>query len=143
MASTRRSGRQGPRLSRRQLTALVEEAIVDAYGESEQRVGLLTLLQEHLAMPFATEILGTPVRVVRIGLNDSEEIVALCHRGPHRKRSPCSICPCPRRRQQAGSGSRPTGIGPEPPAKSRRGSSNAYREGTRPSNPKESSRRRR
>jgi hypothetical protein len=67
-----------PRLSRRRLTALVEEALIDAYGESEQRVGLLCMLQEHLAVPFTTEILETPVRVIRIDLNDAEEIVAVC-----------------------------------------------------------------
>src|SRR5438034_911323 len=67
-----RRTRRRPQLSRRHLTALVEEALIDAHGESEQRVGLLTMLQEHLAVPFTTEILATPVRVTRIDLNDAD-----------------------------------------------------------------------
>ena len=54
---------------------------MDAYGESEQRVGFLTVLEEKLAFPFATESLGTAVRVERLDLNDAEEIVAICRRG--------------------------------------------------------------
>ena len=41
--------RRRKRLGRRQLTASVEEAIVDAYGDSEQLVGFLTMLEENLA----------------------------------------------------------------------------------------------
>src|SRR5262249_18134836 len=74
-----------PRLSKQRLEALVEEAIVDAYGESEQRVGFLCMLQEHLACPFTTEILGQPVRVERIDSNDAVEIVAVCRRERHRQ----------------------------------------------------------
>src|SRR5205085_11454145 len=65
--------------------ALIAEAIVDAYGESEQRVGFLCMLQEHLACPFSTHVLGEPVRVVRIDFNDAEEIVAICRRQHHRQ----------------------------------------------------------
>jgi len=80
-----REARQRSRLGKRQLEALIEEAIIDAYGESEQRVGFLTMLEEHLAVPFATEILGTAVRVERVDLNDVEEIVAICRRGRQRQ----------------------------------------------------------
>jgi hypothetical protein len=76
---------QRRRLGKRQLEALIEEAIIDAYGESEQRVGFLTMLEEHLAVPFATEILGTAVRVERVDLNDADEIVAICRRGRERQ----------------------------------------------------------
>jgi hypothetical protein len=34
------------------LDALIEEATVDAYGESEQTTGFYTMLEEYLAMPF-------------------------------------------------------------------------------------------
>ena len=73
------------RLSTRQLEALIEEAIIDAHDESEQRVGFLTMLEENLAVPFTTELLGVPVRVERVDFNDAEEIVAICRRGPHRQ----------------------------------------------------------
>ncbi|MGH9382852.1 MAG: calcium-binding protein [Vicinamibacterales bacterium] len=83
------------RLGTRQLTALVEAAIVDAYGDSEQRVGFLTMLEEKLACPFTTEILGTPVRVERVDLNDADEIVAICRRGRERQLIPILNLPLP------------------------------------------------
>ena len=58
-------------LGKRRIEALIEEAIVDGYGESEQRVGFLCMLQEHLACPFRTHVLGEPVRVERIDFNDA------------------------------------------------------------------------
>ena len=73
------------RLSTRQLEVLIEEAIIDAHDESEQRVGFLTMLEENLAVPFTTELLGVPVRVERVDFNDAEEIVAICRRGRHRQ----------------------------------------------------------
>jgi len=84
---TKRTHEASPRsrLGTRQLEALIEEAIIDAYGESEQRVGFLTMLEEHLAVPFATEMLGTAVRVERVDLNDADEIVAICRRGRERQ----------------------------------------------------------
>jgi hypothetical protein len=82
-------------LSKRRLTELVEEAIIDAYGEDEQRVGLLTMLQEHLAVPFMTEILGTAVQVERVDLNDADEIVAICKRAQQRQRIPILDLPLP------------------------------------------------
>ena len=51
--------------SRAHLKQLVEEAIVDAYNESEQRCGLFTMIEDHLALPFETEVLGVPVTVER------------------------------------------------------------------------------
>ena len=54
------------RLSKAQVEALIEEAIVDAYGESEQRVGFLCMPQEHLACPFTTQVLGDSVTIERI-----------------------------------------------------------------------------
>ena len=44
-----------PSLSKAKLEALIEEAVVDAYDEDEQKVGLLTMMQEHLALPFSGE----------------------------------------------------------------------------------------
>jgi len=37
------------------LAALIDEAIVDAYGESEQRTAFYTLLDQHLETPFDTK----------------------------------------------------------------------------------------
>jgi hypothetical protein len=74
---------------------LVEEAITDASGESEQRVGFLTMLEEHLAVPFTTDILGTSVPVERVDLNDADEIVAICRRGKQRQTIPILDLPLP------------------------------------------------
>jgi calcium binding protein len=94
---TRRTPKRAahPALSKRRLNELVEEAIIDAYGESEQRVGFLTMLEEHLAVPFTTEILETAVRVERVDLNAADEIVVICRRGQQRQRIPILDLPLP------------------------------------------------
>jgi hypothetical protein len=84
-----------PRLAKRRLDALVEEAIVDAYGQSEQLVGLLSMIQMNLACPFVTEILGTPAGVERVDLNDAGDIVAVCRRGRERQMIPILDVPVP------------------------------------------------
>jgi Calcium binding len=63
------------------LKALIEEAIVDAYNESEQRVAFYTLLDEHLDTPFDTQVLGTTATVERIDMTADDQIVAVCRRG--------------------------------------------------------------
>lgn len=80
---------------KKQLERLVEEAVVDAYGDSEQRVGFLTLLQENVALPFETEVLGVPVTVERIELTTMDEIVGICRRGAHRQAIPILELPLP------------------------------------------------
>ncbi len=65
----------------RKLDQLVEEATVDAYGESEQASGFLTMLEDNLDLPFETEVLGVPVTVVRLDIDDRDQVVAICQRG--------------------------------------------------------------
>jgi len=76
---------------------LIAEAIVDAHDDSEQRVGFLTLLEESLALPFETEVLGARVTVERIDLNDAEEVVAIaiCRHGRNRQAVPLVDLPLP------------------------------------------------
>lgn len=81
--------------SKTELDALIEEAIVDAYGESEQTTGFYTMLEEHLAMPFDVEILGVTATVERIDLTDDEQIVAVCARDNSRQRIPIVDLPLP------------------------------------------------
>ena len=85
MAAHRRPPPSRP-LSRCQLQALVEDATVDAHDASEQRVGFFSVLEEHLAVPFTTDVLEMPVVVERIDLTEAEEIVAVCRRGRTRQR---------------------------------------------------------
>jgi hypothetical protein len=83
------------RLSRARLEAMIEEAIVDAYGGSEQAVGFFTLIEDNLRMPFETVLLGVDVTVERVDLNDREDIVAICRRGRKRQAVPIIELPLP------------------------------------------------
>ena len=38
----------------RRLEKMIDEAIVDCYNESEQAMGLFTVIEEHLSLPFPT-----------------------------------------------------------------------------------------
>ena len=77
------------------LDAMIAEAIVDAHDTSEQTVGFYTMLDDHLAMPFKTEMLGVEVTVERIDMTDDEQIVAVCSRGAARQRVPILDLPLP------------------------------------------------
>jgi len=83
------------RMDVRRLDRLIEEAVVDAYNESEQRTGFYTMLDENLDLPFKTEVLGVEVTVERVDLTDSEEIIAICVRGRRRRGIPILELPLP------------------------------------------------
>jgi hypothetical protein len=63
---------------------MVAEATVDAHDEEEQVSGFFNLIEEHLAVPFETTVLGVSVIVEGIGLTSSW-ITATCARGRHRQ----------------------------------------------------------
>ena len=90
---TTRSRRKEP--SNAKLDEMIEDAIVDAYDESEQTLGFYTMLEENLAMPFKTQVLGVEVVVDRIDMTDDEQIVAVCSRGKFRQRIPLLDLPIP------------------------------------------------
>lgn len=71
--------------SRARLEELIAEATVDTYGEAEQRGGFYTMIEDHLALPFLTEVLGVAVTVERIDLTLTDAIVAICRRGRTRQ----------------------------------------------------------
>ena len=75
-------------LSLAKLDEMIEEATVDANGESEQTVGFFTLLDERLKLPFKTELLGMVVTVDRLDMTDDEQIVAVCSRDKSRQPVP-------------------------------------------------------
>jgi hypothetical protein len=72
---------------------MIEEATVDAYGDSEQATGWFTMIEQHLTLPFETQVLGTIVTVTRIALGTDDRINAICTRG--RDRQPISIVDLP------------------------------------------------
>ncbi len=67
------------------LEALIEEATVDAYGEDEQITGFFTMIEESLAVPFTTTVLGVEVSVVGVDLAEDGRVVARCARGAVRQ----------------------------------------------------------
>jgi hypothetical protein len=71
--------------ARRRLDELIEEAIVDAYGEEEHLTGLFTMIEENLTLPFETEVLGVRVVVRRIDLADNR-VLAICEAGRRKQR---------------------------------------------------------
>jgi len=77
-----------PHINKAALKAMIEEATVDCYSEAEQITGWFTMIQESLAVPFQTLVLGVPVVVERVDLNKCDQIVAICSRGRRRQRLP-------------------------------------------------------
>jgi len=67
---------------------MIEEATVDAYDESEQVGGFLVMIEDHLAVPFETTVLGVPVSVKAVDLTKRGEIVAICTLGRIRQPIP-------------------------------------------------------
>jgi hypothetical protein len=82
-------------LSAARLDALIEEALVDAYGDSEQRTAFFTVLENSLALPFTTQVLDMEVSVERLDLTADELIVAVCRHGRVRQRIPILDLPLP------------------------------------------------
>jgi hypothetical protein len=74
---------------------MIDEAIVDAYGESEQIGGIYVAIDEHLAVPFDTTMLGMTVIVRGVDLTGRDEVVAICTRGRYRQAIPILDLPLP------------------------------------------------
>jgi hypothetical protein len=70
----------------RRLDAMIEEATVDAYGESEQVTAFLTTLEAHLTLPFGATVLGEAVAVEQIDLSGADELIAICRRRGKRQK---------------------------------------------------------
>lgn len=68
------SGNCPLRLSKTKLRALIEEATVDAYNESEQAVGFYTMIEDNLELPFQTEVLGMEATVEAVDMTDDDRL---------------------------------------------------------------------
>jgi Calcium binding len=95
MRAKARGRSSAPRISEARLVEMIEEATVDAYGESEQAAGWCAVIDGHLATPFETTVLGVPVIVERIDLDECEQIVAICKRGREQQLIPILNLPLP------------------------------------------------
>ncbi len=98
MGAKRKSGHaagQQPRLGKARLDELVEDALVDAYGESEQVTAFYTMMENDLRLPFETEILGMTVIVDGIDITDDDQLVAVCRKDKTKQRISLSELPLP------------------------------------------------
>lgn len=75
-----------PSVSKARLENLIAEAVVDAYTEQEQAVGFLTVIQDHLVLPFSVNILGVEAVVEKVDMTRDGRIVAVCRRENVRQR---------------------------------------------------------
>lgn len=80
---------------RNDLDAMIGEALVDCYSDSEMVTAMMTAVQDYLDLPFTTKVLGLTVNVVAVELNDAEEVVALCKCNGKRQRIPLLDLPIP------------------------------------------------
>ena len=85
-----------PALSKVKLEALIEEAIVDAYGEDEQKIGLLTMIQDHLSLPFSVNVLGVEAVVEKVDMTRDGRIIAVCRRNGVKQRIEILDLPLPK-----------------------------------------------
>jgi len=85
-------------LSKVELEAMVQAATIDCCNESEEVTGWFTMIEENLSVPFETRVLGAPVTVERIALNDAGQIVAVGSRGRSLQTLPILDFPLPRPR---------------------------------------------
>ena len=79
----------------RELERLIEEATVDAYGESEQAGGFLTMIEEYIELPVETKVLGAAVTVIRFDIDDRDQLVAICQRGNRKQTIQLTQLPLP------------------------------------------------
>ncbi|WP_275100034.1 hypothetical protein [Sedimenticola hydrogenitrophicus] len=73
--------KEAARFTVKYLDKLIEAATTDAYNESEQVSGFFTLIEDNLAVPFTTRVLGQAVTVTGIDITESDQIVAICMLG--------------------------------------------------------------
>jgi hypothetical protein len=74
---------------------LIELATVDCYNESEQVTGLFTMIEDNLAVPFSTQVLGVTVKVEAVDVTADDQIVPACSRGRQRHWVPLLALPLP------------------------------------------------
>jgi hypothetical protein len=92
---SKQTTRAKPRISAERVAEMIEEATVDAYDESEQAIGWLAMFENHLDLPFDTDVLGVRVTVEKIDLRDDNRIVAVCRRGKQKQSIAITELPLP------------------------------------------------
>ena len=72
-------------VSKAELNAMVREATVDAHDHEEALTGFCSLIEENLAVPFTTIVLGVEVTVDAITQSSDGRLVAKCSRASARQ----------------------------------------------------------
>lgn len=66
---------------RQLLSALIEEATVDCYGEDEQFTGLCCMVEEEVVVPFKAKVVGEKVTVTSLEpADEGHSLQATCER---------------------------------------------------------------
>ena len=92
--------RKTAKFTAKYLDTLIEEASTDAYNESEQAYGFFTMIEENLALPFVTRVLGQEVTVAKVDITQRDRIVAICSRGKATQTIPILDLPMPKQRPE-------------------------------------------
>jgi hypothetical protein len=87
--------RKASKFAAKRLDRLIAEVTADAYNESEQAGGFLTMIQDNLILPFTTQVLGQEVTVAKVDMTMRDEIVAICSRGKMTQSIPLLDLPLP------------------------------------------------
>jgi hypothetical protein len=74
---------------------LIEEATVECYDVEEQAGGFCTMIEENLALPFTTRVLGVDVSVVAVDMDDVGAPKVVCQNGGERQRIGLTDLPLP------------------------------------------------
>jgi hypothetical protein len=77
------------------LDELIQEATVDCHDEEEQLSGFFSIMEENLALPFMTPILGVDASVASIEMDDCGRIKAVCERDGQQQRIDLVDLPLP------------------------------------------------
>jgi hypothetical protein len=77
------------------LDELIEEATVDCYDDEEQATGFFTIIDDNLAMPFTTRILGVDASVAAVAMDHDGRIKAVCERNGELQRIDLIDLPLP------------------------------------------------
>jgi hypothetical protein len=77
------------------LDELIEEATIDCYDEEEQASGFFAVIEDNLALPFTTRILGVDASVAAVEMDNEGRIKALCERSGEQQRIDLIDLPLP------------------------------------------------
>ena len=77
------------------LDELIAEATVDCCDEEEQASGFYAIIEDNLALPFTTRILGVDASIAAVEIDDDGRIKAVCERNGEQQRIDLIDLPLP------------------------------------------------